>query len=764
MLTIDLETYYAKGYTLSVMTPERYITDPRFQVIGVSVKKDDGDIRWITGDDELIRRELLAAGVDKDAVCCHNAAFDCAILAWHYDIHPPVIVDTLSMARPIIGLTEGVSLRTCAEHFGLGAKGTEIYNTLGKRREDFTASELEAFGKYCQQDVNLTYKLYKVLKPRIPMKEMYLIDLTIRMFTEPDIRLDVPLLEKHLAEVKAKKAELLASVGMESRETLMSNPKFAEALKALGVEPPMKVSTRTGKQTYAFAKTDDGFKALLSHPDERVRALAEARVGTKSTIEETRTESFIAIAKSLGKLPVALNYYGAMNTGRFSAGGSGAKGSLNAQNLPRGGALRDSMRAPEGYKIVACDSSQVEARTLAWLAGEDELTEGFEHDEDVYSAFASKVYGRKITKHNDPEERHVGKTCLSGDTEVLTDSGWKKITDITTEDLLWDGEEWVAHKGVVAQGTKPVIGGFGLTATYDHLCWDGEKFIPWFLLASDKKAMRKASAFVKLPKGYKASALVSHEADPLGEAPVYDILDVGDKHQFVVRTEEGPLVLHNCILGLGYGVGAAKLQYSLDNGIIKVHQPLERCQEIVKIYREGYPHISGLWRACGKALSAALKGYDSEIGVGVKLPFKALPYPHIELPNGMEIKYPDLREDFNLETGRYEMSYQVKGYRKRIYGAMVVENVTQALARIVVAYQMCMIRRELDARNKAMADGKIRKIVNMVHDEVVVIVPEDEATWCAEMMERCMKTRFPWCKDLPVSCESGIGDTYGEAK
>lgn len=499
MVVVDLETYYAKGYTLSVMTPERYITDPRFQVIGVSVKKDDGDIRWITGDDELIRRELLASGVDKDAVCCHNAAFDCAILAWHYGIHPPVIVDTLSMARPIIGLTESVSLRSCAEHFGLGAKGTEIYNTIGKRREDFTADELEAFGKYCQQDVNLTYKLYKVLKPRIPMKEMYLIDLTIRMFTEPDIRLDVPLLEKHLAEVRAKKAELLASVGMDSREALMSNPKFAEALKGLGVEPPMKISARTGKQTYAMAKTDDGFKALLSHPDERVRALAEARVGTKSTIEETRTESFIAIAKSLGKLPVALNYYGATNTGRFSAGGSGAKGSLNAQNLPRGGALRDSMRAPEGYKIVACDSSQVEARTLAWLAGEDELTEGFEHDEDVYSAFASKVYGRKITKHNDPEERHVGKTCLSGDTEVLTDSGWKKITDITTEDLLWDGEEWVHHSGVQEVKRSDTLEAYGVRATPDHLCLVGEKWLPWEELARNGSLFQQALDTASLP-------------------------------------------------------------------------------------------------------------------------------------------------------------------------------------------------------------------------------------------------------------------------
>lgn len=224
------------------------------------------------------------------------------------------------------------------------------------------------------------------------------------------------------------------------------------------------------------------------------------------------------------------------------------------------------------------------------------------------------------------------------------------------------------------------------------------------------------------------------------------------------------MIVHNCILGLGYGVGAAKLQYSLRNGAIKVDLPLERCKEIVDIYRKGYPHISGLWRQCGDALESVLAGYDSTVGVGIVLPFKALPYPHIELPNGMTIKYPDLRKDYVPETGRYEMTYQTRRFRKRIYGGACTENITQALARIIVSYQMCMIKQKLDEKSKEKADGKIRQICNMVHDEVVTVVPEDEAKWCSDMMEACMKTRPSWGKDLPVSCEAGMGDTYGEAK
>nr|WP_289168970.1 hypothetical protein [uncultured Parasutterella sp.] len=274
------------------------------------MKVDSGGIRWIT---ENIREELKALHLENHQVLCHNTAFDGAILSWVYDIHPKFLLDTLSMARPLTGLTVGGSLKALAKYFGIGEKGTEIYKTLGKRRADFTRSELDAFGVYCRQDVNLTYHLFAKLLPYTTKAELVIIDMLLRMFTEPKIELDLPRLQAHLYDVQKKKAELLARIPY-SKEELMSNPKFAEVLKSLGVEPPMKVSPTTGKETYAFAKTDEAFKALLEHPDERVQAVTAARLGTKSTIEETRTESMIGIARR-GPLPILLNYWGG-STGR----------------------------------------------------------------------------------------------------------------------------------------------------------------------------------------------------------------------------------------------------------------------------------------------------------------------------------------------------------------------------------------------------------------------------------------------------------------
>lgn len=494
MITIDFETYWDKDFSLSKMTTEAYIRDPRFEIIGFCIKKDDGPIHWVPGTSKAsMKRVLIQCDVPNETCIAHNAAFDMAIMNWILGIRPRVIVDTLSLARPITGLTVGGSLRALGEYFGIGVKGTEVYNTVGKRRADFTDEELQRFGEYCKQDVNLTYQLFQRLLPLTTAQEMYLIDLTIRMFTEPVLELNAELLETHLNKVKAEKQELLDSVAHGDRSAFMSNDKFAELLRAEGVEPPTKVSEKTGKTAYAFAKTDAGFQALLSHPNERVQALAGARLGLKSTLEETRTQAFLDIARR-GPMPVMLNYYGAANTGRFS-GGDGT----NPQNLPRGGALREAICPPEGYTLVACDSSQIEARTLAWFAGQTDLVKAFANGEDIYSKFASSVYGKPINKHEHPEERHVGKTCLAADTEVLTNHGWKRIVDVTTDDLLWDGEEWVKHNGVIEQGMKSTLSFCGITATPDHLCWTGTKFEPWQTLIGDSTLFQLALSSACLP-------------------------------------------------------------------------------------------------------------------------------------------------------------------------------------------------------------------------------------------------------------------------
>jgi DNA polymerase len=172
----------------------------------------------------------------------------------------------------------------------------------------------------------------------------------------------------------------------------------------------MKISPTTNKSTYAFSKTDQEFLALADHPDDRVQALVAARLGNKSTLEETRTQRFIDIA-SRGNLPVPIRYYAA-HTGRF-----GGDDKINLQNLPSRGAngnqLKKAMVAPKGYTIIDADSSQIEARVLAWLAGQDDLVEAFANREDVYKKMASAIYG--IAESDiDKSQRFVGKTTILG--------------------------------------------------------------------------------------------------------------------------------------------------------------------------------------------------------------------------------------------------------------------------------------------------------------------------------------------------------------
>ncbi len=321
ILTLDFETYYAKDYGLKKLTTEEYIRDPRFEAIGVAVKvcpsDDSSQVSaplWFSGSKKQIAEFLARFDWDNCIAVAHNAIFDMAILNWHFDIRPKRIADTLAMARAVHSIEVGGSLAALSEYYKLGVKGTEVHDALGKKRLDFTPEELSAYGGYCVQDVELTYKLFNVLRQKIPNFELALIDLTTRMFTEPVLELDKGVLEAHLKQVLDTKAELMSKVEHEKTK-LTSNPQFAELLRQYGVEPPMKISPTTGKETYAFAKSDEAFKELQEHENPTVQALVAARLGVRSTIEETRTQRFIDIANR-GTLPIPLRYYAA-HTGRW---------------------------------------------------------------------------------------------------------------------------------------------------------------------------------------------------------------------------------------------------------------------------------------------------------------------------------------------------------------------------------------------------------------------------------------------------------------
>lgn len=390
IVTLDFETYYDKDYTLSgKMNMSEYVRDDRFHAHGVGIKIGNGKTLWYTGKNiPLALREI---DWSKCAMLAHNTAFDGFICSHVYDIKPAFYLDTLSMARAAHGHHMRHDLDTLAKAHGLAGKVKRDALVDTKGKQQLTDKEERALGAYCVDDVEDTYKIFWKLHDYIPDKELLLIDLTLRMFCDPVLRIDIPRVQAELErEVGSKAAALLRSGA--SVEDLMSNEKFAKLLRRAGVNPPMKISPSTGKLTYAFAKSDLAFQELMKNGNDKVRALCEARLKVKSTIGETRAARFLEAGKNGMKLPILLNYSGT-HTHRWSGGNK-----MNLQNLKRGGELRRSILAPEGHVIVVADSAQIEARVLAWLAGQDDVVEAFRNKRDLYSEFASLVFGYPVDR------------------------------------------------------------------------------------------------------------------------------------------------------------------------------------------------------------------------------------------------------------------------------------------------------------------------------------------------------------------------------
>ena len=407
LMVLDFESFYSKTYSLSKMTTEEYINGEEFEVIGMSIKLGDTPTAWYTGTKLELLEILQRFDWNKIALLCHNTFFDGCILSYYFGIVPAKYIDTLSMARAIHGISVGGSLAKLATYYELGVKGTEIVNALGKHLDDFTEEELAAYGEYCINDTELTYKLFQCLLPHFNITELSLIDLTIRMGTDLLLEIDAPLMRQHLLEVIATKQALMDRVIVDKSE-IISNNKFAKLLEDCGVEIPMKLSPATGKQTYAFAKTDEGLKALLEHPNLMVQTLVAARLGTKSTLEETRTQRYLGIAERMnGKLPVPLSYYGT-TTGRWSAGGGQ---STNFQNIPRDSTIKKAITAPEGYVIVGADLANIELRVGLWLAGETKALRLLGEGGDLYKDFASMVFNVPY-EEVDKAQRFIGKTSI----------------------------------------------------------------------------------------------------------------------------------------------------------------------------------------------------------------------------------------------------------------------------------------------------------------------------------------------------------------
>lgn len=430
-LVLDFETYWASDYSLSKRewTTEAYIRDERFFAHGCGIQVEGAPPRWFTR--HQLPAVFAAIPWHDVALIGHNLQFDGSILAWRYGYRPRMYIDTLGMSRAVIG-------QHTSKH-GLDALGQLLFDA-GKPEGLYATRGLinlppdiaHKLAMYCKDDCQKTWRLFKLLAPHFPLKEYRVLDWSIRKFVESPLYLDDDLLEAYLAEVIENKERALDKAGLENRDLLMSNPKYAAALEALGVRPPTKISPKTGKISFAFAKTDPEHKALLEHENPDVQALVAARLQVKSTIEETRAAAYLAVAKR-GTWPVAYSYAGAQNTHRFS-GNRGGGG--NPMNLRRGGRLRDSIIAPHGYVQLVFDLSQIECRLALWFGTLSSKTKGMERESldlmgkgdywknvgnkeeadkcDLYSYFAGMMFGRVILPSRDRNERQIGKSAVLG--------------------------------------------------------------------------------------------------------------------------------------------------------------------------------------------------------------------------------------------------------------------------------------------------------------------------------------------------------------
>ena len=653
-VVLDFESSWGRAVKLgfSCQTNEEYVRDPRFKAWGLSWKwlgSPDKPV-WVTHND--LPEFFASIDWSITAVVAQNAQFDVSIMAWHYNSHPAFIIDTLSMGRALRGVEVGNSLAKLAQAFGLPEKGKGL--SPSENILDVLPQDVEKeLADYCVHDTWLCEQIFFHLGGfDYPKSELQLIDMTLKMYTRPLLRLDQEMLVKALTEEGQTREALLQKLGIEET-SLASNPKFAAILETLGVPAPTKVSKTTGKQTLALAKNDALFQALLNGEREDVALLCEARLRVKSTTERTRAQRFLDISKR-GALPVPLAYYGALS-GRWTA----SKGSaINMQNLKRGSFLRKAIMAPEGYELVVGDLSQIEPRVLAWLADYEDMLDIFRAGGDPYAAFGAQMFNIPgLTKDSHPDLRQSAKSALLGCGYGL---GWASFA----AQLL------VGFLGAPPQRyDKAFAKKLGVTSDYI------EKFLSW-------------------------------------DENVKKMMDIPH------TCTDDELLIH-CV--------AAK--------------------KIIDIYRSTAHPVVTFWDMCGNLLESALYG-------GKEFVYKCITFrkEEIVLPNGMTVRYANLRREKDKETGQTNWVYGEEGVKPtKLYAGKITNNIVQGTARIVMTDGMRRV-------------AKRYPIAGTVHDELIAVVPAQEAKQGLDWVLEQMTLEPKYMPGIPLDADGGHHVRYGLAK
>lgn len=720
-MSIDIETY--SDIDINNAGVYRYVDTDAFKILLFAYSVDGGPVQLIDltrGDS--IPKEIVKALSDKSVTkWAYNANFERVALSRFLGMPTGQYLDPegwkcsmvwaatlgLPMGLAKVGEILALDKQKMSEGRGLIYKFCKPDKKTGQRvlPEDFP-EDWETFRRYNIRDVETEMGIQKMISPFPCSDELWQEYWTDQRINDRGVEVDLTLARNAVAmdaEISKKLMEKMRSL------TGIDNPRSTSQLDMWLREH--------GCDMVSLGKKDVA-QVIEETDNPLIRKVLSLRLLISKSSVKKYTKMLDATCSD-GRARGMFQFYGAMRTGRF------AGRLLQLQNLPQNhieniGLVRELARrgdldalsvmfdsvpdilsqlirtafvAREGSRFIVADFSAIEARVIAWLAGEEWRMKAFAEGKDIYCASASAMFGVPVVKHGiNGELRQKGKVaelaCIAEGQLVLTNHGEKPIETITTDDLVWDGEQWVVHEGVIYKGKRTVYTYQGLTATLDHLV---------FLNDSSKPVMLQEA--VAYRKDLKDATQEKKEIDKKKEcsvatAKVYDILNAGPHHRYTVS---GKLV-HNC--GYGGSVGALKAF-----GADKMGLTEPEMQSIVDNWRASSPRIVQLWWDVDRAIKETLRKGTSQVTHRLLFCFrKGILF--IKLPSGRSLAYVKPR----LIDGKitYEGVSSNKGWaRLESYGPKFVENITQAISRDLLLNAMKQV-------------GPEARICMHIHDELVI--------------------------------------------
>ena len=490
---LDFESYYDSECSITTLGPRGYFSHPQFDAYMVTVVGDDGFV--YAG----CPRQFDWSMLDGHVLLSHNASFDESLylygveVGWFGPCTPAEWHCTADMTA-FLGLPRSLKNASAAV-FGLEISKTTRDNMKGRQWNLMTDDFKKEVTEYAIKDSELCLRLWQELSDRWPQTERDISELN-RKVGQRGIPIDTTLLKKNLEQIRTELFNAEQSIPWVGDSTPLSRKAFNNQCRAQGIVPPASLAAGNEEADKWFATFQEACpwaRAVQNY--RRINALLR------------KLEAFDGGTMPDGRYYGGLMYCGANPTARFSGSG----GNLNLQNLPReemfGVNFRHMIKPKDGYKLIVADLSQIEVRTLCWLAEDRKALDLIRDSDDIYHAFGVLLGlhdpANGQLKDFDPKLRHKIKSivlgCFGPETKVLTDRGWVDIVGVRDTDKVWDGTQWVNHEGLLHQGVQETISRFGVEATSDHEILTEHGWREWNEVQRSEKDLKSALVMASLP-------------------------------------------------------------------------------------------------------------------------------------------------------------------------------------------------------------------------------------------------------------------------